>query len=164
MKTEASILSMKERRPSSSSSLIAAVMCCLSLVACTQQKGVDSGQAETSQKAETAQEASKAILELLKNEDYNTLFKTRYCELHKAEKEGKVDEAIKTLTGYWKKDHKTIVGLFEQLSTGEFLISKNEHAQISETGRKATCKVTLEGKTISYSLYEMKTGLWGFHM
>jgi len=114
--------------------------------------------------AETPQEASKAILMLLEQKDYDELFRTRYSELHKAEKEGKVDEAIKTLSGYWDKNHQTMIGLFEQLSNGHFTISKHDYAQITETGQKATCQVTIGGKIIPYSLYEMKTGRWGFHM
>ncbi|MDH5525479.1 MAG: hypothetical protein OEY01_16035 [Desulfobulbaceae bacterium] len=114
--------------------------------------------------AETPREASKAILELLTAQNYEKLFRTRYCELYKAKSEGEVSKAIKILSAYWEKDHETMINLFEQLSNGDFLISKHEYAQVTETGQKATCQVTLGQKNIPYTLYEMKNGLWGFHM
>lgn len=114
--------------------------------------------------AETPQQASQAILKLLKANDFETLFRTRYTELHKAKTPEEEKKVIEVLSGYWKKDIKMIVSVFEQLSGAEFKISKHEHAQKTETGRKAEAPVKIGDKEGKYQLYEMKSGLWGFHM
>ena len=113
--------------------------------------------------AETPQDAAKAILKLVEAKDYDKLFKTRYCELHKAKPE-EVKEVIKVLSGYWDKDHSKIVDTFKQLTTAKFEVSDHKYAQVTETGKKATAPVKMNDKERKYVLYEMKTGLWGFHM
>lgn len=114
--------------------------------------------------AETPQQASQVILKLVKENNYDELFRTRFCELHKAKDAEETREVIEVLSGYWKEDQSKIINTFEQLTTAEFVISEHKYAQKTETGKKATAPVNLDGKEGKYVLYELKTGLWGFHM
>ena len=115
--------------------------------------------------AETPQEASASILKLLKDKNYSDLFQQRYTEWYKAEAEGiETQTAIEKLTPRWEKNHEMMVKLFEQLSQSEFILTKNEKHQKTETGDVATAKVTIAGKEVPYRLYKMNNGLWGFHM
>ncbi len=130
--------------------LLAVVMCCLGCSAV---------------KSETPQEGATAIGDLLKKRDYSTLFQQRYSEWHKVEAQGANPEvAIKKLSAAWEKNHDMLVKLFEQLTTAEYTLSKNDMPQKTETGDVATANVSLGEKKIPYRLYKMKNGLWGFHM
>ena len=114
--------------------------------------------------AETPNEASKAILELIKKKDYESIVRKRYSEIHKAKTEEEVKRVIDMLSKRWGKDNQIVISIFEQLSTAKFTTSKNNNPQKTETGRIATASFKLGDKTIPYKLYEMKNGLWGFHM
>ena len=115
--------------------------------------------------AETPQEGSKAILEMLKERNYDELFKQRYSEWYKVEAEGKKpDEAIQKLSAIWERNYGTMINLFEQLADAEYELSRNENPQRSETGDVATGTVSLGEKKMPYPLYKLKSGLWGFHM
>ncbi len=115
--------------------------------------------------AEPPQEGSKAMLKMLKERNYDALFKQRYSEWYKVEAEGKnSDEAIQKLSSIWEKNYDMMVSLFEQLAGAEYELSKNENPQISETGDVATATVSIGEKKVPYPLYKMKSGLWGFHL
>ena len=114
--------------------------------------------------AETPKEASKAILELLNKKDYDSIFRKRYTEIHKAKTEDQVKKVIKSLSKAWSKNHQMFVQMFTELSKKEFTISDHKHAQKTETGRKATATIKMGKKEFPYNLYEMKNGTWGFHM
>lgn len=117
------------------------------------------------EKAETPQEGAKAILELLKARDYDTLFRQRYSEWHKVEAEGKDPKAaVKKLAARWEKRHEAMVDLFTKLAAAEFEPGKNERPQKTETDELATATISLNGRDIPYSLYRMKNGRWGFHL
>ena len=116
-------------------------------------------------KNETPQSAAEAISALLSNRDYSTLFQERYSEWHKVEAEGVEPEvAIKRLSAMWEKQHDMLVKVFDQLASSEFTLSKSEMPQKTETGDVATATISINGKDMSYSLYKMNNGLWGFHM
>ena len=113
--------------------------------------------------AETPNEASKAILDLIKKEDFTTLFKTRYSEIHKAKPE-EVDSVIASLSKYFKKDKAKLIAVYEQLVKAKFEEVEYKHAQKTETGKKVKAPVMFGKHKGSFYLYEMKSGLWGFHM
>jgi hypothetical protein len=115
--------------------------------------------------AETPQEGAMAILKLLEERDYDSLFKKRYSEWYKVEAEGKnPEEAIQKLSSIWERNHDKMVNLFEQLAHAEYELSRIGSPLITETGAVATGIISLEEKKVPYLLYEMKSGLWGFHM
>ena len=114
---------------------------------------------------ETPQGAAAAISDLLSNRDYSTLFQERYSEWHKVEAEGvEAEVAITRLSAMWEKQHDMLASVFKQLASAEFALSKSEMPQKTETGDVATANVSVNGKDITYRLYRMKNGLWGFHL
>lgn len=115
--------------------------------------------------AETPQEGSTAIFNLLKERNYDALFQQRYTEWYKVAAEGNSsDEAIQKLSSIWERNYDVMLNLFEQLSSAEYELSKNENPQETETGDVATGTVSLGEKQIPYTLYKMKNDLWGFHL
>lgn len=115
--------------------------------------------------AETPQEAAKAIHKLIQTENYNELFPTRYAEWHKVAAEGEAaDKAIEKLSGMFKKQREPLLTIYSQLTKAKFEFSQNENPQVSETGKVATAIVKFGEREVPFKLYEMKTGLWGFHL
>jgi hypothetical protein len=115
--------------------------------------------------AETPKEGATAICELIKAENYTELFPSRYSEWYKIENEGIAPEqAIAQLSRGYQKQHEMILDVYSQLADAKFEISERENPQKSETGKVATATVTIGDKQRPFKLYEMKNGLWGFHM
>ena len=115
--------------------------------------------------AETPQEAAKAIHDLIQAENYAELFPTRYSEWHKVEAEGVAPEkAIERLSAMFKKQREPMLSIYSQLAEAEFELSTKEKPQVSETGNIATATVKFGEREIPFKLYEMKSGLWGFHL
>lgn len=115
--------------------------------------------------AETPKEGAVTMLKLLKERNYNDLFQQRYAEWYKVEAEGKeTAEAIKKLSSMWERNYDMMVKLFEQLASAEYDISTTDNPLQSETGDVATATVSIGGKSVTYRLYKMKNGLWGFHL
>jgi len=115
--------------------------------------------------AESPNEAASAIRQLIQSENYSELFRNRYSEWHKVEAE-KADpqEAINRLSARWKKQRDTYLAVYTQLTSAQFTPGKTTTPQGSETGETATTKVKLGDRTVDFTLYKMKNGLWGFHM
>lgn len=115
--------------------------------------------------AETPQEAAKAIHDLLETENYAELFPARYSEWHKVAAEGVAPEqAIEKLAGMFKKQREPLLAIYSQLADADFTLGDYEYAQVTETGKVATATVKLGEREIPFKLYEMKNGLWGFHL
>ncbi len=115
--------------------------------------------------AETPQEAAQVIHGLIKAENYTELFTTRYSEWHKVESEGIAPaKAVEMLSGGLKKRRETMLSIYRQLSEANFTISTSETPQVSETGQVATAKVKIGEREGPFKIYEMKNGLWGFHL
>lgn len=116
-------------------------------------------------KKETPQDGAAAISDLLLKRDYSTLFQERYSEWHKVKTEGiEPGVAIEKLSAMFEKQHDMQVSVFKQLASAEFTLSKSEMPQMTETGDVAAATVSVNGKDITYRLYRMKNGLWGFHL
>lgn len=114
-------------------------------------------------RADTPNEAAKAVLELVKAENYSELFRTRYTEWYKIDSEKmSAEEAITQLASRWKKQREMVLSIYTQLSTAEFTVSDKGSGLVSETGERATAKVTMGTQQIDFVLYRMKNGLWGF--
>lgn len=115
--------------------------------------------------AETPQEAAQVIHDLIKSENYSKLFTTRYSEWHKVETDGITPEkAVEKLSGMFKKQREPLLAIYSQLAAADFTIETRDNPQISETGKVATATVKLGERDIPFKLYEMKSGLWGFHL
>jgi len=115
--------------------------------------------------AETPQEGAATMFKLLKERNYSELFQQRYAEWYKVAAEGREPaEAIKQLSSVWERNYDMMVSLYEQLAGAEYEMGKTDAPQQTETGETATGSVSIGGKTIPYTLYKMKSGLWGFHL
>ena len=115
--------------------------------------------------AETPQEGASEIFELLKKEDYESIFKTRYAERYKIEKEDmSAEEAIQKLSKPWKRNYVLYLEVYEQLSKAEFKLSKTDNPQVSQTGEVAVTDVLIQGNKVQFKLYKMKSGYWGFQL
>lgn len=115
--------------------------------------------------AETPNEAASEIHALLASKSYETLFKTRYSEWYKVEKESmEEDEAVKKLSQVFEQQHSLLLSVYEQLKNAEYTISKNDNPQPSENGRVAQATITLQSKALPFKLYQMKNDKWGFHL
>ncbi|QQL46172.1 hypothetical protein [Sulfuriroseicoccus oceanibius] len=115
--------------------------------------------------AETPQEGLAKITEYYKNSNFKQLITERYSEIHKA----KTDEEVAKFVAKFEKrfaDPKRlekVVAQFEMIAGYEVTIEEDETPQPTETGKVAKfTKPGEEGR--SFKLYEMKNGLWGFHL
>ena len=115
--------------------------------------------------AETPKEGAEAILKLLEKREYSTLFQQRYSEWYKVDDVGKDPaEAVEKLSSRWERNYTMMVDLFSQLTDADFQMSTSETPQESETGEVAAGTILIDGKDVSFRLYKMKSGLWGFHL
>jgi hypothetical protein len=114
-------------------------------------------------RAETPNDAAKVILELVTSENYSDLARNRYAEWYKAELEKTdAEEAIARLSAIWKKRREVLLSAYTQLTTAEFTLGQTATPLPSETGETATAKMTMGTKTVNFTFYRMKTGVWGF--
>ena len=108
-------------------------------------------------------QALDVLITLYEKKDFDTLVRERYTEIHKA----KSDTEIKKLIEKYKKRYadadklKQVVDFYKSAKKVKAIIGKAEIPQKTETGRVA--RFTLKsGPTLT--LYEMKSGTWGFHL
>ena len=115
--------------------------------------------------AETPNEGSSAIHQLLKEKQYDVLFPTRYTEWHKTQAEGMAkQEAVAKLSKMFEKRHDVFLSIYKQLMEAEFTITEQDTPQPGETGKVATAQIQIGSNEIPFKLYEMKNGTWGFHL
>lgn len=111
---------------------------------------------------ETPHEAVRAIIELYRVRDYETLIRERYTERHKAEAAGKMRELTDKFAGRLADEatlQKVISAYSECLEVTPVIID-NPYPQVTETNKVAL----FELKDGAFRLYLQKTGKWGFHM
>lgn len=113
--------------------------------------------------AETPKEGLLKIVELYKNQDASTLVSKRYSELPKANNEKQKSGVTKMMTKKLANEEyrNQMVELMEKASKSEPEIVQNKNHREMETGKMAKFKIT-EGKFLK--LYEMTSGIWGFHI
>jgi len=115
--------------------------------------------------AETPQEGLAKITEYYKTSNFQQLITERYSEIHKA----KTDEEVAKIVAMFEKrlaDPKRLektVAQFEMIAGYDVTIEEDKSPQPTETGKVAKFnKPGAEGR--AFKLYEMKNGLWGFHL
>ena len=105
------------------------------------------------------------MLELVKERNYTVIFTERYAEWHKVEDaKRRPEEAVQKLSSGWELNRDMILSIFKQLSKSKFELGTNPDPQESETGEIATTYVIIGDRKIPYTLYKLKSGVWGFHM
>lgn len=111
---------------------------------------------------ETPQEALKIIMNLYKARDFNTLFRERYTELHKAKSEDEVKKIISRYAGKFAGDRliNKVVQIYSEALKSTPKIVKNPYPQVTETDKMAEFPIT---KNV-LRVYLMKNGKWGFHL
>ncbi|EDM25990.1 hypothetical protein LNTAR_19372 [Lentisphaera araneosa HTCC2155] len=132
--------------------LLALCISCL-LTSCSQQN------------EETPQEGLEAIIDLYETKNITKLVNERYTEIHKFKNEEDKQEVINKITKYIsnEKKYEEMILFFKSVQNTEPNFSQTDPkwVQPTETGESANFKGK-PGQT--YTLYEMKNGLWGFRM
>lgn len=111
---------------------------------------------------ETPEEGLSEILNLYRMRDFETLVRERYAELYKAKTEADILSVI-ALFGRRFSNNETldeVISFLAIASEDSPEVSNDYEPQISETGEIAVFMVDKE----TYTLYKMKTGVWGFHL
>ena len=103
---------------------------------------------------ETPVQAIGSIIALYKARDFDTLFRTRYAEIDKAETEEQIQSLIDRFASRFEGDE----ALNEAIATYTSVL--NLTPDLTEEGTVATFQ--LDGGFIKLS--KMPTGTWGFHL
>lgn len=103
-------------------------------------------------KPETPNEAIQAIIHLYEQQDFDTLIRTRYAEIDKAENEEQVKKLVNRFATRFSNEGKRneVIAVFQSLLPLT--------PEISDDGSVATYK--LDGR--SFRLLLMPNGQWGF--
>ncbi|MEX0326767.1 MAG: hypothetical protein AB3N33_11840 [Puniceicoccaceae bacterium] len=113
---------------------------------------------------ETPNQAAAAILSLLEEKNYDSIFTTRYTEWYKVEAAGvEPAVALEKFSKRWEKQYDMLISVYQQLKDAEFQFESSEIKQPGETGRVAVTTVKLGEKELPFKLFEMENGTWGFH-
>jgi hypothetical protein len=108
----------------------------------------------TSNKSETPVEAIQSIIQLYEARDFDSLIRTRYAEIYKAENEEQIQMLIDRFTTSFREENK----LNEAITTYKSVL--NLTPEISENDTVAIFR--LDNSFIKLS--QMQNGKWGFHL
>jgi hypothetical protein len=103
---------------------------------------------------ETPNQGIQVIIDLYEARDFDTLIRTRYAEIDKAENNEQIQSLVDRLTTLFQNEDK----LAEAISTYTSVLEATP--ELSEDGTVAT--FTVEERFIKLS--KMQNGTWGFHL
>ncbi|MGK7876592.1 MAG: hypothetical protein AB4426_25850 [Xenococcaceae cyanobacterium] len=136
------------------------LMLALALVSCSlnqetsPQQSEPVQQSESFQQSESPQQGLQAIIALYSNSDFDSLVRTRYAEISKAESENEVKALIERFRTRYQDSGKLsqVIAIYEEALTIE--------PEVSPDGNVATFNL----KNGFIKLSKMENGLWGFHL
>lgn len=105
-------------------------------------------------KAETPEEAIRVISEILRSGDFDTLVKTRYAEIGKAENEEQVEQLVRKFEEEFSDPQRV------KETIADFMKAIEGSPTFSADGTMAT----FEADFGQLKLSRMDSGLWGFHL
>ena len=108
----------------------------------------------SSNESETPVEAIQSIIQLYEARDFDSLIRTRYAEIYKAENEEQIQMLIDRFTTRFRDENK----LNEAITTYKSVL--NLTPEISENDTVAIFR--LDNSFIKLS--QMQNGKWGFHL
>ena len=111
---------------------------------------------------ETPVQGMKAIIELYKTKNFDTLIRERYAEIHKAKSEDDISKLVTRFSERFsnEKKLKQVIQIYEMALQSKPVIKTNENPQITETDKIANFAIGEK----SIKLYLLKSGKWGFHL